>query len=158
MAPTPSPAPPRLFLDASVIVAALASELGASRVILTLAEAGLFRLVVCPHVLQEVERNLAKKLPDLLPLYRQVLNRLPLEWVEDPTPKEVKRWAAIIALKDAPILAAAVVARPQRLVTLDVHDFLTNVAVAEESGLTICTPRELLREIRVLLEQGITGP
>lgn len=68
----PFPTAPRLFLDASVIIAALASEAGASRAILILAEVGLFRLVVCPYVLQEVERNLRKKLPTA------VLNSEPL--------------------------------------------------------------------------------
>ncbi len=156
MPPTLSPTAPRLFLDASVIIAGLASESGASHVILTLVEAGLFTAVVCPCVLQEVERNLAKKLPDLLPLYRQMLDRLSLEQVNDPAANEAHRWASVIAPKDAPVLAAAVNAHPQRLVTLDIRDFLIDPNVARKSGLIICTPGELLKEVRALLESKIS--
>ena len=148
---------PRLFLDASVLIAALASEGGASRVILVLAEVGLVKPVVCPYVLQEVERNLAKKLPALLPLYRQLLERLPFEIVDNPPPPEVQRWTAVIAPKDAPVLAAAVAANPHRLVTLDTHDFLSSPQVAQQSGLVICTPGDLIRQVRTLLVSGLSS-
>lgn len=150
-----APTPPRLFLDASVLIAAMASESGASRAILTLAEIGLVQPVVCPYVLQEVERNLAKKLPDLLPIFRQMLHHLHLEQAPDPPVSEVQQWAAVIAPKDAPVLAAAVAAAPHRLVTLDVRDFLADPHVAEQSGLTICTPGEMLQQIRSLLAGGL---
>ncbi len=146
-----APTPPRLFLDASVLIAAIASERGASRVILTLAEVGLVRPVVCPYVLQEVERNLHRKFPDLLPMYRRLLDILNPEQAADPLPAEVQRWAAIIAPKDAPVLAAAIAARPHRLVTLDNKDFLANPQVMAQAGLVICTPGELLKQIRRLL-------
>lgn len=53
----PEPKTPRLFLDSSVIIAGLASRTGASHAILALAELGLIRLVGCPYILTEVERN-----------------------------------------------------------------------------------------------------
>jgi predicted nucleic acid-binding protein len=133
----------------------MASESGASRVILTLAEVGLVRPVVCPYILQEVERNLAKKLTDLLPLYHQLLDRLQPEQIADPSLAEVQRWATVIAPKDAPVLAAAVAAKPHRLITLDTRDFLTDPQVADQSGLVICTPGEFIQQVRTLLAGGL---
>ena len=132
------------------------SETGASRAILILAEVGLFKLVVCPHVLQEVERNLAAKLPQALPLFRRMLERLSVEVVPDPPREEVSRWAQVIVPKDAPVLAAAVLAAPHRLVTLDVKDFLTSPEVTRRSGLVICTPGEVIQDVRTLLEAGFS--
>jgi hypothetical protein len=57
-----SPNPPSVFLDASVLIAGSASFTGASRAVLILGELRLLKLVVCPHVSQEAERNLVKKL------------------------------------------------------------------------------------------------
>ncbi|HID61354.1 MAG TPA: PIN domain-containing protein [Anaerolineae bacterium] len=62
----PEPKILRLFLDSSVIIAGLASRIGASHTILALAELGLIRPVACPYILTEVERNLAKKVPEFL--------------------------------------------------------------------------------------------
>lgn len=79
------PEPPRVFIDASALIAGVASYTGASRALLMLAELGLIRFV-----------------------------------------------------------------------TLDKTDFLESPQVAEPSGLRICTPGQLLREIRRLLA-GLTG-
>jgi len=151
------PEPPRIFLDANVLIAGSASYTGASRAILTLGELGLLKLIVCPHVLQESERNLIKKLPEALPYYRRLLQGLALETVDDASSAAVVMWAEIIEAKDAPVLAAAIAASPHRLVTLDPKHFLDPPQVAERSGLAICTPAELLQEIRTLLESGLAA-
>ncbi len=147
---------PRIFLDSSVLIAGVASFTGASRAILVLAELGLLKLVVCPYILKETDRNLAKKLPEALPYYRRLCNSLDWEVVSDPLPGDVRRWAGIIEAKDAPILAAAVEAKPARLVTLDTKDFTPETA--EQAELAICTPGDLLREIRALLEGKFASP
>lgn len=73
--------------------------------------------------------------------------------VSDPAPAEVRRWAGIIETKDAPVLAAAVEAKPARLVTLNTKDFTSEVA--RQTRLEICTPGNLVREIRALLEKKL---
>lgn len=151
--PTLPPETPRIFLDSSVLVAGAASFTGASRAILILAELGLLKLVVCPYILKETERNLAKKLSEALPYYRRLCNSLDWEVVSDPAPAEVRRWAGIIETKDAPVLAAAVEAKPARLVTLNTKDFTSEVA--RQTRLEICTPGNLVREIRALLEKKL---
>ena len=99
---------PRLFLDSSVIIAGLASRTGASHAILALAELGLVRLVGCPYILTEVERNLAEKVPEFLPAYRRLMVNLNWQMVEDPVAEDVSPWLDLVPAKDAPVLAAAV--------------------------------------------------
>lgn len=154
MSPPPSFEAPRLFLDASVLIAGIASRKGASYAILVLGELGLLRLIVTPYVLAETERNLMKKLPEALGRYRQLQNEINWEVTANPSRESVEYWAAFIRRKDAPVLAAAVAAKPSRLITLDVNDFLRSLEVSQQSGLRIVTPGDLLREIRAILGQG----
>lgn len=59
----------------------------------------------------------------------------------------------MIEAKDTPILAAAVLAKPDRFVTLNTKHFTE--AVAQASGLTIRTPAEFIQEIRFWVEAGL---
>jgi len=149
-----SPPPPRIFLDSSVLFAAAASATGASRALVILAELGLLRLVVCPQVFDEVERNLQSKAPAALPYFQRL--RVALNWqvVKDPTPEQVRACLGIIAAKDAPILAAAISAQPDRLVTLDVRDFGCP-EVQRSVPFLIQMPGELLTDIRQALVVGL---
>jgi len=119
-----------------------------------LAELGLIRLVVCRQVFEEVERNLQAKAPAALPFFQQLRSALPWEVVEDPDPEQVAACSQVIAFKDAPILAAAISARPHRLVTLDTRDFGCP-EVAALAGCPIQTPAELLAEIRQALAEVV---
>lgn len=149
---------PRVFADASVLVAGAGSRTGASRAVLVMAEIGLYRLVVCRQVLDECERNLRKKLPAALPVFTQLMAAIGPEIVPDPSPEDVIRWQSVVEPKDAPILAAAVAAAPDRFLTLDVKDFIEPAHVAEKSGLTIETPANFVRAIRALVEEGLSSP
>ncbi len=146
---------PRVFADASVLVAGAGSRTGASRAVLVMAEIGLCRLVVCRQVLDEAERNLRKKLPAALPVFAELMAAINPEIVPDPGPEEVIRWQSVIEPKDAPILAAAVAAAPDRFLTLDVKNFIEPARVAEKSGLRIETPAEFVQAIRALVEEGL---
>lgn len=143
----------RIFADANVLIAGAGSRSGASRAVLLLAEVGLFKLVVCRQVLDEAERNLRRKLPGALAVFAELLAELDLEIVEDPEPATWRTWQEIIEIKDAPIMAAAVVARVDRLMTLNTRDFTEKVA--EESGLHIQTPAEFIQELRGLVMAGL---
>ncbi|MFH1485209.1 MAG: hypothetical protein ABIH46_03985, partial [Chloroflexota bacterium] len=67
----------------------------------------------------------------------------PPEIVEDPKPEEIAKWAEVINADDAAIMAPAVAAQVDYLVTGDQH-FLDNPGVAERSGLRIATAAELV--------------
>lgn len=148
------PTAPRIFVDTSVIIAGVGSRMGASHAIMALAELGLLCPVVCPYVMDEAERNIQRKTPEALPRYREVRANISWELVSDPTPDQVRTWISVIVPKDAPVLAAAVIAQPHRLVTLDTKDFIEPPQVTAQSGLRICTPGDLLREIRGILAHG----
>ncbi len=139
----------RIFADANVLMAGADSRSGAGRAVLMLAEVGLFRLVVCPQVLDEAERNLRKKLPAALPVFAELMAVLNLEIVPDPPPNAYHRWLTIIEAKDAPILEAAVTAGVDRLLTLNTKDFTPDVA--SQSGLLIQTPGEFITAVRDLI-------
>ncbi len=136
--------PPRVFLDTSALLAGLASPTGASNVILSLGEAGLITLLICEQVLVEAERNLYAKLPVALHAYRRFLSVCPHVLVAMPTPEQVREAAAIIHPKDAPILAAAMLAQVDYLVTLNRKHFLDDPAVAHKSGLVMGSPGDFL--------------
>ena len=143
----------KVFVDANVLIAGADSRSGASNALLQLAEVGLFQLVVSRQVLDEAERNLRKKLPRALPAFAALLAQLSLEIVADPPDDACRGWQEIIESKDAPILAAAVLAQVDRLVTLNTKDFTP--AVAQASGLTIQTPAEFIRNVRRLVEENL---
>jgi predicted nucleic acid-binding protein len=144
----------RVFADSSVLIAGAGSRSGASRAVLTMAEIGLFKLVVSRQVLDECERNLRKKLPAALPLFAELLTLVNLEIVPNPPEDETARWQSIIEAKDAPILAAAVLAIPDRLLTLNTKDFTSTVA--DQTGLIIQTPGEFVQEIRAIIETSLS--
>lgn len=143
----------RVFVDSSVLIAGAGSRTGASRAVLTMAEIGLFKLIVSRQVLDECERNLRKKLPAALPIFAELLATINLEILPDPSLEEAARWETIIETKDAPILAAAVLAAPDRLLTLNIKDF--TLEVAAHSGLIIQTPGDFVEEIRAIIEVGL---
>lgn len=143
----------RIFVDANVLIAGADSRSGASNALLQLAEVGLFSLVVSRQVLDEAERNVRKKLPRALPTLTALLAQLPMEIVPAPTNEECLRWVDIIELKDTPIVAAAVLAGVDRLVTLNSKDFTS--AVAEAIGIPIQSPSQLIQDIRQILNETL---
>lgn len=108
----------RLFLDANVIFAAAHSPAGRARALFRLAEAGACTLVASPHAVEEARRNLALKSAVGAEALEGMVRRL--ELVSEAGPKLVA-WSAAQGLpeKDAPILAAAVAAGADLLVTGD---------------------------------------
>jgi predicted nucleic acid-binding protein len=143
----------RIFVDANVLIAGADSRSGASNAVLQLAEVGLFRLVASRQVLDEAERNVRKKLPRALPNLVALLAQLPFEIVADPADADCLRWVDVIELKDTPILAAAVLAKVDRMVTLNTKDFTPEVAQA--SGLSIQTPSALIQDLRRLVDENL---
>ena len=143
----------KVFLDASVLIAGSASSTGASRAVLLLAEVGLFQAIVSEQVLEECRRNLIKKLPDAIPTYEEILFKLNLIVLSNPIPAECARWQRIIEPKDTPILAAAVLHKVDRLLTLNTRDFTQEVSI--QTKLTIQTPADFIQETRKILEEGM---
>ena len=142
----------RIFADANILIAGADSRSGASRAVLLMAEIGLFRLVVSRQVLDEAERNLRVKLPRALPNFAEQMAHLNLEILADPSLEESARWETIIEAKDAPILAAAVGANVDRILSLNTKDFTPEVA--EACGIPIQTPAQFIENIREIIDLG----
>lgn len=143
----------KVFVDANIFIAGAGSRTGASRSVLNLAEIGLIQLVTSRQVLDEVERNLRRKLPAGLPLMTEWLTNLTLQVVDDPSPEVYSRWLALIEPKDAPILEAAVSAAAHYFLTLNSKDFTPAVATA--SGLVIQSPAEFIQNVRAILHANL---
>lgn len=149
------PQTPRIFLDSSVIFAASSSATGASRLLILLGEMGLLQIVASEQVFEEVKRNLQLKAPGALDAFERFRKVLSWEIVPYPSREQVLAAEQHIAQKDAPILVAAMNARVNRLITLDVRDFKTE-QVLQFSRLMIQTPGELVKEIRNVLARDLS--
>ena len=137
----------RVFVDASVLFAACYSASGASREIVRLAIQGGIRLVMSDVVQEEARRNLKAKAPKARPFLGQLPDTVLLELVET-TEQDVLDAQAYTEAKDAPIVAAAVQAQAEYLVSLDRVHLVEVPEVAEGSGMAIVLPGTLLQILR----------
>ena len=138
----------RVFVDASVFFAASYSKTGSSRRLFLEALRGQIGLVISEHILDETERNLADKAPGALPAFHTLIELMGLELVEKPTLEELETVASYVHVKDAPVVAAALKATADYLVTWDRKHFLDDPQVAQKSGLSIITPDRLIALIQ----------
>ncbi|MDR7555349.1 MAG: PIN domain-containing protein [Armatimonadota bacterium] len=139
-------APPRLFLDASVLIAAAESRTGASTLVLEVCRHGQAKAMSTRLVLLEAERNIRAKLgrEALLRFYREI-GDLDLDLVDTPSPKEIADMSRIIHPKDAHVLAAAVKGDAEVLLTLDRAHFLSRTVLEAGLPFEIMTPGDFLR-------------
>lgn len=142
-----------IFADSSILIAGSASSTGASRVVLTMAEIGLFKLLVSEQVLEECQRNINKKLPKAMPVFNEIIDNTNLEVLPNPSLEKFSAYVDIIEPKDAPILAAALLVKADRLLSLNTKDFTQEVA--EKTGIIIQTPSEFIQDIRSIITQEL---
>ncbi len=138
----------RVFLDANVYFAASASSTGASALILEFASKGLIHVTASRLVLREAERNLRGKRPAKdLQAFHRLLKLVKLRIIPTPSEDACAKYEGIIHPKDVPVLAAAVSAKVDYLITLDRRHFLTQTVTTQVKGLAILTPGDFLQEI-----------
>lgn len=136
----------RLFLDASVLFAAVASPSGGSARVLAESRQGRFEAVVSRLVLLEADRNIRKKLPSAaLTRFHLILDTVPLRVVPPPSAEEIALHRLLINEKDALILAAAVASGARYLITLDRRHFMAERLRTAKLLLRIVTPGDLLQ-------------
>lgn len=140
----------RVFLDTSALIAGLLSPTGSAHEVLRLFEIGVVKLILSRQVLVEADRNLTTKMPMLLDAYHDFLRRLGPEVVEDPGHEAVSRAKQVIHQADAPILAAAVAAQVDYLITWNTRHFLKK-SVQDFTSFPIVTPAEFLAAFRLAL-------
>lgn len=136
-----------VFLDSNVLISALIGSAHSAPVVLVdwLASSPAAELITGRCCIQEVEKNLARKLPQAQPLWRQFVSASGVHIVPCP-----RKSITGINAKDAAIVAAAVSASVTHFVTGDKR-LLAEIRAAKSSLPPALTPREMLE---VLLTQG----
>jgi predicted nucleic acid-binding protein len=112
----------KLFLDANVVFAAAHREEGRAQELIALAVATGCIVVTSRHALAEARRNLEIKSRDFEARLAAILERVALV---GEAPSTIFEWARSegLPVQDASVLAAAVHARSDLLVTGDLRDF-----------------------------------
>ena len=137
----------RVFLDTSVIFAAILSESGGARVLFRLGEAGVLQLIVGSNVLRECEEVVRRKAPASLPTLAYLLE-LGMVEITTRSPNEfIEQAKAIVAYEpDAYILAEAMAAEPDWFITHDKSHFL-NVNLGSSLTFRIGTPGDFIQAL-----------
>jgi len=138
----------RVFLDTSVVIAAVLSPSGGFRKLFRLAEAGALRLVVGPIVLRECEDVVRSKAPSTAPQLAQLLANARVETSSAPSTRQIKTAKSYVRYSpDAYVLAESIQAQPDWFVTHDKEHFLKQrgkITLSFEIG----TPGDLIQRLK----------
>jgi len=139
----------KVFLDASIFVAAAGSASGGSSLILEVCRGLLFSAVTTRRILLEAQRNIRKKLPSeaILRFYKEIAKLNP-EIIGPPTKESLSQYDDIISLKNCHMLASALEGKAAFLITLDRKHFQTEVLKQANLPITIMTPKEFLELLK----------
>ncbi len=139
----------RLFLDSNVILSGLLSDKGAPRIILDLLSLGLPFLMgsTGQYNLIEIERNLEKRMPGIIPIYKKYLPLLNLAIIPMPKREELREFFGKIANKDIPVLVSAIKGKADFLITGDRRHFEKLNKGVEKYQLKTVTPSEFIDSI-----------
>ncbi len=140
----------RVFIDTSVLFSAIHSHSGYARDLIELALNNRVIAILSNAVLTEVERNIRKKAPRRLADYQMLLQLMDAELAE-PSPDVIEQVATYVVQKDVHVIAAAIAAQPDYLVTYDRKHLLDVPEVTARSGLKIVTPDVV---VKLLEDQG----
>ena len=119
----------RVFLDTSALLAGFNSPTGAAGVIAAACFSGDIIAIISPQVIEEAERNVTSKFPMLADAWRSFL-LIPPRVAKKPSLRQVRAAYELLPTSDAPILASAIEASPDALVTWNTKHFLRPSVVA----------------------------
>lgn len=111
----------KVFLDSNVILSGFFSDKGAPCIILDILslKKPFIKGATGQYNVMEIERNLKKKAPDLMPSYRAYFPLLKLEIVPLPLMSEVEKFTGNIPKKDIPVIVSALKCSANFFVTGD---------------------------------------
>ena len=131
-----------VFLDASVIISALASPKGGSGMILKLSTLGSFSLVTSGLVFQETAKNISKIKTDKESLISLLEKRI-ITLVPNPNEDLINRFRKITPdTDDAHVLAGAVTSGANFLISLDKKHILTSLVKNSLKPINVLSPKE----------------
>ena len=131
-----------IFLDSSVVIAAVLSSTGGSFRLLREAHEGRVRLVVNEYVFNEVERSLRRKYPETVERLQTLTSWCDLEVQPNPPEEVVSEFLSVTHPEDAPVIAGALHASADFLLTLDRKHLLTEKVLQANLPFSVMTPRE----------------
>ena len=138
---------PRLFIDSSVLFSAAHSTRGHSRDLVVMGANGEITIILSDYVLEETRRNLAQLKHPPLDELDEILGHSHIEVVE-VNKQAVLDAGKLIVLKDAPIIAAARIARVDMLVSLDRKHILNQPRLESYIKASILTPAGAYQKLR----------
>lgn len=138
----------KVFLDSNVILSGLISDKGSPRIILDILSLKMpFILgMTGEYNLIEIERNLAKKIPDAILLYNEYLLKINFKIIKIPSPAEIKNHSGCTSDKDIPVLISAVNGKADYLITGDKKDF-DKLKAKDDYIFKIMNPSEFIKGI-----------
>lgn len=143
----------RVFVDASVVVAAVLSQTGSSAILFALGRAGQIKLILTSEVVKEARLSLKKKYgTEPLVAFYQILSDLRKNILPTPDTKEITAFSRLISdRRDRHVLAGAKKYRVQTLVTLDRRHFFTDELRGADLPFSVQLPGEYLAQLRLFL-------
>jgi len=134
----------KLFVDSSALLSGLNSPVGAAGMILSACVAGDFFIYISDQVIEEVQRNIQIKFPLLKERFLSFLLTKP-KIIKEPNLEEIRKAYKLIRSDDAPILAAAIRAKPDFLITWDIKHFLKKEVLLNVPFI-VCTPKKFIQK------------
>ncbi|WP_081460247.1 PIN domain-containing protein [Anaerolinea thermophila] len=139
--------PPKVFLDTSVIFAAVLSPEGGERMVFRLGESRLVHLWIGGQVLKECEAVILRKAADSLPNMALLLDTAKVQIGAEASPTRLEHARQLVAYPpDAIVLAEAIESQPDWFLTHDHQHFLKGPT--EELSFRVGTPGDFLRWFR----------
>lgn len=139
----------KVFLDSSVVIAAMLSTSGGSFRICRESHEGNLHLYTNTYVRDEVHEVLGRKYPWMVLRIEFFFRWAKFSLQKNPTVATVRHYATLIHPEDAPILAGAAKAKVHALVTLDRRDFFTEKLNAVKFPFRIMLPKEFFERYTV---------
>lgn len=137
----------KIFLDTSVIFAAVLSEKGGARKVFLLGEAGVLQLIVGRNVLRECEDVIRRKVPESLPRLAYLLEMGGIEITASSHGDFVDQAKTIVSYEpDAFVLGEAMAADPDWFITHDKAHFL-DAKNTSNLAFRVGTPGDLLHAL-----------
>lgn len=145
-------ATPKVFLDTSVIFAAVLSPEGGARMVLRLGESGLIHLWVGRQVLRECESVVRRKAVHTLPDLALLLDVAKIQVGPEADETTLARARRLVAYPpDALVLAEAMEVRPDWFLTHDRQHFLN---LSTDMPFRIGTPGDFLTWFKEIVSKA----
>jgi len=144
----------KAFLDANVIISGVISDRAAPRVILELLchDLPFIRAATGQYNIEEIERTIAKKLPEMGTVLYDFMSRLIIEIIPLPSRKSLAKYRGVIADEDLPVLVSALQYGADYLVTGDKRHF-RGLAGKKDIPLKVCSPSEFVEIIATVVRE-----